>query len=125
MGKTIKLSNDTYIANEIYSTREQIIGKWVDGKNLYRKCYQGALSNGLDTFIVSRNILNIDKLVNTNGIIYNSSVQINIGKSESVGNTNGNSRIWIDGSNILLTTGSDLGSAWSYIAVLEYTKTID
>lgn len=109
---------------EIYSTEEQVIGKWIDGKPIYRKVFTGT-TNGSDNTIITKTTLNIDKLTNSSGILYNSAVQINIGKSESIGNTNGNTRVWINNGNVVLTVGSDLTTGFSYIAVLEYTKTTD
>ena len=38
MGKTFKIKNDVYLANDLYSERETIIGKFL-GKTLYRKVY--------------------------------------------------------------------------------------
>ncbi len=112
------------MTEEIYSTEEQIIGKWIDGKPIYRKVFTGT-TNGSNNTIIAKTTLNIDKLINSNGIMYNSGVQINIGKSESIGNTNGNTRVWINNENVVFTVGSDLTIGFSYIAVLEYTKTTD
>ena len=45
MGRTIKLANDTYLVNDLYSTTEKKVGTWIDGKPLYRKVIQFDLSN--------------------------------------------------------------------------------
>ncbi len=55
-----------------YSTEEQIIGKWLDGKTLYRKCLQLTSPNTVDTNTNIYTITeNIDTLVDIRGIIYN------------------------------------------------------
>lgn len=36
MGRTIKLSNETYLVNDLYRTTEIRVGTWTDGKPIYR-----------------------------------------------------------------------------------------
>ncbi len=63
MGRTVKMQDDTYIANDLYSTDERIIGKWIDGKTLYRKVITGTLVDGdLDVDLTSLNIYEIIKV---------------------------------------------------------------
>lgn len=49
-----------------YSTEEQVIGTWLDGKSLYRKTFFGNTSSSP---IVSGTTLNIDELISARGII--------------------------------------------------------
>lgn len=73
MSKSIKFTNDTYLDSSgitfnktplhkilTYSTEEQIVGKWVDGKELYRKTFIGTLSAGEHE--ICHNILNVDTI---------------------------------------------------------------
>ena len=42
-----------------YSTEEQVVGTWIDGKPLYQKCYQGVFPSTLGPGIVIGNISDI------------------------------------------------------------------
>ena len=46
-------------ANDIYSTNETVIGTWIDGKPLYRKCFNYTATTG-DIFVADLSSLNID-----------------------------------------------------------------
>ena len=46
---------------EEYSTTEQIIGRWKDGKPIYRKVYSGNIANGTTLFT------NVDAIINISG----------------------------------------------------------
>lgn len=65
MGKTIKLQNDTYIANDLYDGNEHIIGEWF-GKPLYRKIIifpNGTGVTSLKSYLLSNyGITNIDEI---------------------------------------------------------------
>lgn len=67
MGKTIKLQNDTYLANDLYSGNEIVIGKWYDDKTLYRKVIDYITADG--DSIVDLTSLNIDTMVDIRGIV--------------------------------------------------------
>lgn len=55
-----------------YSTEEQVVGKWTDGKALYRKCLKLTTPS---TSNINTNIYaiteNIDTLVDIRGTVYN------------------------------------------------------
>lgn len=106
-----------------YSTTEQVIGTWIDGKPIYRKVLTGTSTAGTTNINISS--LNIAFPISANVIIHN---------------TNGN---WVFGSYIQ-TSGSDSlnvymhenfstvylrsGSSYAfgqYWLTLEYTKTTD
>lgn len=56
----------------IYSTKEQEIGKWIDGKKLYRKCLELTSPSAADTNTNIYTITeNIDTLVDIRGTLYN------------------------------------------------------
>ena len=56
---------------DVYSTTESIVGKWIDGKPIYRKVLE---FTNVPTGVVQRNhgISNFDKLINYSGYYYNS-----------------------------------------------------
>ena len=125
----------------IYSTNEQVVGKWINGKPIYRKCFKNvAFSNlkvesGRCTMSTKIDIDNIDKIISIHGethtaigtdydltsifpsvnIAYDRSIQF----CSYVIIANSNSMIYIAGNN-----GFIQGNCYiDYI--VEYTKTTD
>lgn len=99
-----------------YTTEEKVIGKWIDGKNLYEQTFSMNLSVGTTT----KQISNIDKLINYFG-------SANIGGSYRPipFNQNGNtSKLNI---NEVYNGQLYIVSAWSaYVEMtIQYTKTTD
>lgn len=111
------------VETNTYSTTEQPIGTWINGKTIYRKVLTGTSTSNTTSINVSS--LNIEFPISMNIIIHN---------------TNGN---WVFG-NYLQTSGSDSfnmymhenfgtvylrpGSSYAfgpYWLILEYTKTTD
>lgn len=91
-------SNNT-TTNENYLTEEQVVGKWIDGKNIYRKCFD----LGVDTYfletlnkwttIYKTNIINSDKLID-HKFISDEGVIRDIGDNLLKLDENGNLQIW-------------------------------
>ena len=125
----------------IYSTNEQVVGKWINGKPIYRKCFKNvAFSNlkvesGRCTMSTKIDIDNIDKIISIHGethtaigtdynltsifpsvnIAYDRSIQF----CSYVIIVNSNYMIYIAGNN-----GFIQGNCYiDYI--VEYTKTTD
>ena len=125
----------------IYSTNEQVVGKWINGKPIYRKCFKNVAFSNLDAtsgrYIMSTkiDIDNIDKIISIHGethtaigtdydltsifpgvnIAYDRSIQF----CSYVINANSNYMICIAGNN-----GFIQGNCYiDYI--VEYTKTTD
>ena len=65
---------NTYSADSVYSTDEMIIGRWIDGKPLYRKVVQGNItSKNQSLFVVNANVetmISIRGYDFSNGIYY-------------------------------------------------------
>ena len=123
------------MTEEIYSTEEQVIGKWIDGKTLYRKCYTGVL-NASDRFqkIDTRGV--IDKIINAKGFIQLLDDDGNYTKhqylveeinSSPTSATNAWGKILRNSDAyriVQFNFGTDLINA-KYEIALEYTKTTD
>ena len=103
---------------EIYSTNEIKIGKWIDGKDLYRKVVDfGALPNAT-TKGVAHNISNLGTVTNCYGYASISNTKLSIN--------------WYNGTNYITTfvtntvvniqTSNDRSSYTAYV-IIEYTKT--
>ena len=108
-----------------YSTEEKVIGKWIDGKPLYRKVIScGALPNST-LKLVNHNISNID-----NSRIYGFAVRTSDKRefplpfSSSI-NINENIQLDLTSTQIQIRTGVDRSSFNTSYIIVEYTKTTD
>lgn len=115
-----------------YSTTEQVIGTWINGKPLYRKTFYIANSVTLNAqYDVSHDLVNIDEIINKSGSYYDDVdarqypfPNMRVTFSESV---------WIacfvpsNGTPILAiqTGGYRYGNISKISVTLDYTKTTD
>ena len=133
MSKSIKLQNNTYldssgvVFNHItlkdlltYSTTERVIGKWINGKPIYRKVVTG---NGKNKQVTT--ISNLEQIITMKGIIYSIYAQWwNIPNWHS--ETGYGTTIYCNTSGgIQLSAGNFYNDNSPYIIILEYTKTTD
>ena len=113
---------DIYIKgqNEVYSTQEQRIGTWIDGKPIYRKVIDlGSLPNNTTKDVATGLINNNIRLTKIYGIAFTNDGNY----QSSLGDMN--SRFNLRPTNLIrITTTLDMSSYTGY-AVLEYTKTTD
>ena len=105
-----------------YSTDERVVGKWIDGSDIYEKVIDfGALPNNT-TKSVNITSLEIDKVISITGaaasrglklalpFVYPETQQINIATA------------YISGNNLNITDNTDL-SGYNGIVIIRYTKT--
>lgn len=113
----------------IYSTEEQIVGCWIDGRPIYQKTIDcGALPNKT-TKTIAHNISNIAKIIKIEGFGYNPSAASEFYSLPWVqGGTNATKAqdvsIWASNANITINAGSDYTTESAYVT-LQYTKTTD
>lgn len=102
---------------DIYSTEEQVIGKWIDGKPLYSKVIDiGELPNAT-TKNVAFNISNLKNIIKMEGYARGSNYWLPIPYSNYI-------TIMCNSSVIGITTTTDRSSCTGYVT-LYYTKTTD
>ncbi len=108
-----------------YSTDEQVIGTWIDGKKLYRKVYKATTpSTSESTAIVDISELNVDTQVNIYGSIFTpengSAYSLNtcFGSTDTVAT-------WFNKTNIYMKVSYTNRQNRPCIIVIEYTKTTD
>ena len=109
-------------SSEVYSTEEQKIGTWIDGKPLYRRIIKTKCPTGSDQFIDVAQIDDID----TVAFLFGLAVDINTNNYSAIPNPqvylcmskNNNPCIYLTNSN-----GSFFGA--DTIIRIEYTKTTD
>lgn len=113
-----------------YSTEEQEIGTWIDGKKLYRKtfsCVSDSTGDSNGSTILDISGLNIDQVVDIRGQIK--------GKNELAGYFIGINYVsitnvvrvatWITRTEIRSSVNYDNYKGSSMIVIIEYTKTTD
>ena len=132
----IKNDNDEYeefyneeeVNKQVYSTEEQRIGTWIDGKPIYRKVITFETSDNCN-ITHAHNIVNADKLWINEGASF---VYINDPanwKQEVVGlnwyySDTEWTRAWLNFSAIRYRASFNIGVRTAYV-VIEYTKTTD
>ncbi len=112
-------------ANE-YSTTETVIGKWIDGKPIYRKVVDfGALPNAT-TKSVNHNISNIDNWVNVSALASSSAgIGLCLPYTDTALATQ-SIACYATATNVKVDAGSINRSEYTKCKfILEYTKTTD
>ena len=108
----------------IYSTNEQVIGTWIDGKPVYQRTWTGTKNNNSDEAVIS-DLSNVDVLVDSRVTFKgNTGSQI----VQYYRDTNDRARIWLDGGD--LKVHMDSGNSYPILPItwyitLQYTKTTD
>lgn len=103
-----------------YSLEEQIIGKWIDGKTLYRKCFSKTnVSTG------STNVGNISNLADVitirgAGLVANIDVWMPVSSE-----TASNDYLFVEIRNNNINIRSEMINWRKVFVIVEYTKTID
>ena len=112
----------------IYSTDEVVIGKWIDGRNLYRKVFNvGQLSSGYST-AREHGITNFDRAIYLYGSARNteSSSRFTLGLPypENDGSPGVVMALQASSTNISIYHPANL-SRYSAVVIMEYIKTAD
>lgn len=122
-GNTIPSGYEEVDGPNDYSTSEKVIGKWIDGKPLYRKVINfGSLPDTSDKD-VAHNISNIGDLVNITGMTWNSNKFFH--PLPFSANSTNQIRLEASLSNVKITTYSSWTAYTTTYVILEYTKTTD
>lgn len=122
---------DTYSCDYInkkskYSTEEQIVGEWIDGKPLYRKVYTSYNvdeSSTIDTYTIDIDITK--NIHNGYGEIFADSYKVNIGTGDAGFGTISNVQQNPSGQIYISRTHGAFGKINGLEIILEYTKTTD
>lgn len=105
-----------------YSTSEEIaVGKWIDGKTIYRKCYtvsQGPTPNSPVLITIS----GIDSAISITGCLTNGIATMFIGGTRS-SNDLALGAYWQDSTNQIQIEAAADRSGYSGYVIFEYTKT--
>ena len=111
-------------SEEVYSTEEQVIGKWIDGKPLYRKVYDGIVLSGSETIVEQTSGIIVQKIYGYFVYTTNKSIQ-EIGAYRAM-DTASTSRVLWDGTYVKVQGGTDWQTGqYTARVIIEYTKTTD
>ena len=118
-----KIKNITSLKN--YSTEEVIIGKWIDGRPIYRKVVN--VGSGSGNFTYPHGISNLDTVVNAYGNFLQGSTREPLPKTTFANSSPGWSAHIDDFTNTTFSLhfGTGIGTATKICVVIEYTKTTD
>lgn len=127
--KCVTLDNYLDNLNE-YSTEEQVIGKWIDGKPLYQKVitFDNTVSISYDDNTFAHNISNIDIIFVKNAFVYNKNEKRFYSIPVTLYNSNtatDDLNIMVDREKINFYVKSGWNTAWQKVIILNYTKTTD
>lgn len=107
-----------------YSTTEQVVGTWIDGKPLYRIVFTGTCT--ATQTVIMRNASTIDLIFSYGYVLATDNHKIPINSSFG---TNGDNDCRVvqygTGQNTIAMQNASLFVGNSYYIVLEYTKTTD
>lgn len=106
----------------VYSTTEQIVGRWIDGKPLYQKTFVTTSPSAPVAQIISKIADDYETCVNFWGIMHGSSVNRMVTGSTIGGNHDEYIELWSNGNNIWACVDSTHYSKPLYVTV-QYTKT--
>ena len=108
--------------NQIYSTTEQAIGTWIDGKPIYRKVVQGNItSKSQSLFVVNANVetmISIDGYDFSNGIYYFPFNYTQNGSTQKA-------IFYKKDTDTIEFRSNSYNSGEVFVVILEYTKTTD
>lgn len=107
-------------SSSTYSTDEHIVGKWIDGSEIFEKTYNfGALPN-TDTKTMTHGITNLDKVIDITAISKSSNSNITI-PFTAAGFSHG-VRIIIEQGDIKIAANANYSSYTDTYVTLRYTK---
>ena len=113
---------NTYSADSVYSTDEMIIGRWIDGKPLYRKVVQGNItSKNQSLFVVNANV---ETMISIRGYDFSNGIYYFPFNYTQDGSTQKAIFYKKDTDTIEFRSNSS-ESGEVFVVILEYTKTTD
>lgn len=107
-----------------YSTTEQRVGTWIDGKPIYKQTYQIPSGPSSETSTVYISVpSSIDQIINYEGFLASSNLTIYIGTARAV--PGASTGFWYERNNnqIALEAGTVDRSGFSGYVTIYYTKT--
>ena len=108
-----------------YSTTEQVIGVWIDGKTIYQKTFNVSSPSAKNEYVTVADLssLNIGTVCDINAILkIGSNMYKKLSNYNSTGSNNISS-VWVSGTNLRCCVISDEEKSQTLYVTLQYTKT--
>lgn len=117
-------SSDSGVNLETHSSNEVRIGTWIDGKPLYRRCFNFTAPSATNrTLTVPFDASNILEVVNITGSAYCSNDK-SWASGDTYGSTNYKLHLSVASDGLYVNPGTYMKSQKGH-AIIEYTKTTD
>lgn len=107
-----------------YSTEEQVIGEWIDGRPLYSRTFIGGALPDTGTLDVPYDIENLDKFIDIRGIAYNGEFALLLPCSHQTDDSCINLYAWYADNKICVQTFSDRSSYTENYITAQYIKKV-
>lgn len=104
-----------------YSADERVVGKWIDGSDIYEKVVDFGALPDTTTKNVTHGISNLDRIISFNGTAKSGGTIIPIPYAPLAAIAENGIALLFSDVNVGITTGKDRSSYTAYI-VLRYTK---
>ena len=119
---SVKAVNEAFDKISSYSSNEQIIGKWINGENLYRKVFEINMDSSSKEMTISTGISNMKQLTHAYGVgLYQNTIYIPLNFYNNLGWDS--FHLTSKGANIILQRGDNFSITKVYITI-EYTKNV-
>lgn len=119
---SVKAVNEALDKISSYSSNEQIIGKWINGENLYRKVFEINMDSSSKEMTISTGISNMKQLTHAYGVgLHQSTIYIPLNFYNNLGWDS--FHLTGKGANIILQRGDNFSITKVFIT-LEYTKNV-
>ena len=121
---------DSSAALNVYSTDEQIVGVWLNGKNVYRRVFIGSMTGMGATWTNIAQVLDVDEVINLSGTISNTLTDgrsLNLNTYEEEAHNACFSFCKEDDNHLQARVNGWNKEIWGFVFKLyfEYTKTTD
>lgn len=109
-----------------YSTSEQVAGKWIDNKPLYRRVFFQTNANNISNVALnSENIIKMECLVKRTGYNTWRTIPWLFVNNDSLGDVSWAGGFYFNNNTVNFQLGSNLNEIDKLVFIIEYTKTTD
>lgn len=119
--------NTNDINKSTYSTSEQKIGTWINGKPLYRKVLSVTGLSGDTKKSIAYNITNLNEIWIENGFVRSNARTVTLPMVGYNGDLTQKIDIWVEKQEnvVKLYSNGGWGNDWTFYVIINYTKTTD
>lgn len=122
------LDETTAIVNNMYqlSQTETVIGKWIDGRNIYRRYFPFGQLNEASPMVKPHNIENLDRPIHIFGSARDTSLESRFTVALPFSSTDGNDiNVSVNSTDIRIYYHGNIDKYYSCMIILDYIKQSD